>query len=146
MADEAPLFFEKRLGGLFPVNDAAERALASVAGRVKVKITRTRGNNKRIALYWIVLGIAAPMLQEKAPGLTDELLHNVLKDRFGLVRIVTLPSGEQIKDYDSISFAAMTEVERAKFIDWAFSTLSSWLGCDVAELTKEGETQLGEAA
>jgi hypothetical protein len=36
MADEAPLFFEKRLGGLFPVKDAAERALASVAGRVKV--------------------------------------------------------------------------------------------------------------
>ena len=139
MADEAPLFFEKRLGGLFPVNDAAERALASVAGRVKVKITRTRGNNKRIALYWIVLGLAAPMLDEKAPGLNADLLHKVLKDRYGLVRIVTLPSGEQVKDYDSISFAKMTEPERAGFVDWALNTLSSWLGCNVAELRREGE-------
>jgi len=139
MADEPPLLFDRRLGGLFPANEAAERALAAIDGRVRVKITRTRGNNKRIALYWIVLGIAAPMLDEKAPGLTDKLLHNVLKDRAGLVRIVTLPSGEQAKDYDSISFAKMTEPERAAFIDWAFNTLSSWLGCSVEELVREGE-------
>ena len=135
MADEAPLIFERRLGGLFPTNPAAEKALAAVQGRVRVKITRTEGNNKRIALYWVVLGIAAPMLDEQAPGLTDQLLHNVLKDRAGLVRIVTLPSGEQIKDYDSISFHKMTEPERAKYIDWAFVTLSNWLGVAVEELT-----------
>lgn len=146
MADEAPLIFEKRLGGLFPVNDAAEQALAAVSGRMRVKLTRTAGNNKRIALYWIVLGIAAPMLDEKAPGITADLLHKVLKDRFGLVKIVTLPSGEQVKNYDSISFASMTEPERAKFIDWAFSTLSTWLGCDVTELTREGEQQLERKA
>jgi hypothetical protein len=137
MADEAPLFFERRLGGLFPACPAAEKALAAVSGRVRVKITRTQGNNKRIALYWIVLGIAAPMLDEQAPGLTDKLLHNVLKDRAGLVKIVTLPSGEQIKDYDSISFASMTEPERAGFIDFAFTTLSKWLGVDVDTLTTE---------
>jgi hypothetical protein len=137
MADEAPLFFERRLGGLYPANDAAEKAVAAVSGRVRVKITRTQGNNKRIALYWIVLGIAAPMLDEVAPGLTDDLLHKVLKDRFGLVKIVKLPSGEEIKDYDSISFHTMTEVERAKFIDWAFATLSKWMGVDVETLTKE---------
>lgn len=137
MADEPPLMFDRRLGGLFPANPAAEQALASVAGRVRVKITRTQGNNKRIALYWIVLGIAAPMLDEVAPGLTDKLLHNVLKDRAGLVRIVTLPSGEQVKDYDSISFAKMTEPERATFIDFAFKTVSRWLGVDVETLTKE---------
>jgi hypothetical protein len=139
MADEPPLLFERRLGGLFPVNDAAEQALAAVSGKVRVKITRTQGNNKRIALYWIVLGIAAPMLDEKAPGITADLLHKILKDRRGLVRIVTLPSGEQIKDYDSISFHSMTEVERAAFIDWAFNTLSSWLGCSVEELVAEGK-------
>jgi hypothetical protein len=137
LADEAPLFFERRLGGLYPANDAAEKAVAAVSGRVRVKITRTQGNNKRIALYWIVLGIAAPMLDEVAPGLTDDLLHKVLKDRFGLVKIVKLPSGEEIKDYDSISFHTMTEVERAKFIDWAFATLSKWMGVDVETLTKE---------
>lgn len=137
MADQPPLFFERRLGGLFPACPAAEKALAAVKGRVRVKITRTQGNNRRMALYWIVLGIAAPMLDEVAPGLTDELLHKVLKDRRGLVRIITLPSGEQVKDYDSISFASMTEVERAAFIDWSFATLSKWLGVSVEELTKE---------
>jgi hypothetical protein len=135
VADEAPLFFERRLGGLFPACPAAEKALATVNGKVRVKITRTQGNNKRIALYWIVLGIAAPMLDEQAPGLTDSLLHNVLKDRYGLVRIVKLPSGEEIKDYDSISFHKMTEVERAAFIDFAFTTLSKWMGVSIDELT-----------
>lgn len=137
MADEAPLFFERRLGGLFPACPAAEKALNAVQGRVRVKLTRTQGNNKRLALYWITLGIAAPMLDEQAPGLTDELLHKVLKDRYGLVKVVKLPSGETIKDYDSLGFAAMTEPERAKFIDWAFVTLSNWLGVSVADLTSE---------
>ena len=137
MADAPPLLFERRLGGLFPSNPAAEQALSAVAGRVRVKITRTQGNNKRLALYWIVLGIAAPMLDEVAPGLTDKLLHNVLKDRAGLVKVVTLPSGDKIKAYDSISFHTMTEVERAGFIDFAFTTLSKWLGVSVDELTKE---------
>jgi hypothetical protein len=141
MADEAPLFFERRLGGLFPACPAADKALAAVNGRVRVKITRTQGNNRRIALYWIVLGIAAPMLDEQAPGLTDQLLHNVLKDRAGLVKIVALPSGEQIKDYDSISFHKMTENERAAYIDFAFKTLSSWLGVDVETLTREAKEQ-----
>lgn len=137
MADENPLFFEKRLGGLFPVCPAAEKALSAVTGRVRVKITRTQGNNRRLALYWLTLALAAPMLDEQAPGLTDELLHKVLKDRYGLVRIVKLPSGEEVKDYDSVSFSAMTEPERAAFIDFAFKALSSWLGVSVEELTQE---------
>ena len=137
MADTPPLFFDKRLGGLFPANRDAEQAMSAITGRVRVKITRTQGNNKRIALYWIVLGLAAPMLDEQAPGITPDLLHKVLKDRRGLVRIITLPSGETIKDYNSISFHAMTEPERAKFITWAFETLSKWLGIDVETLTKE---------
>lgn len=141
MADEAPLFFERRLGGLFPTNPAAEQALAAVTGKVRVKLTRTQGNNKRLALYWIVLGIAAPMLDEQAPGLNDALLHKVLKDRAGLVKLVTLPSGEQIKDYESVSFAKMTEPERAQFVDFAFRTLSSWLGVSVEELSKAGQEQ-----
>lgn len=137
MADAPPLFFERRLGGLFPACPAAEKALEAVQGRARVKITRTQGNNKRIALYWIVLGIAAPMLDEVAPGITDELLHNILKDRYGLVRIVKLPSGEEVKDYASISFHSMTEVERSAFIDWSFTTISKWLGVDVETLTRE---------
>lgn len=139
MSEQAPLIFERRLGGLFPASEAAEQALSSVNGRVRVKITRTSGNNKRIALYWVVLGLAAPMLDEVAPGITADLLHKVLKDRRGLVRVVTLPSGEEIKAYDSISFHTMTEPERAAFIDWSFDVLSRWLGVSVEELVKEGQ-------
>jgi hypothetical protein len=67
MADAPPLFFERRLGGLFPACPAAEKALSAVQGRVRVKITRTQGNNKRIALYWIVLGIARRCCPSNAP-------------------------------------------------------------------------------
>lgn len=139
MADQAPLFFERRLGGLFPACPAAERALASVNGKVRVKITRTQGNNRRIALYWIILGIAAPMLSERCEGdaIDDALLHRILKDRRGLYTTTTLPSGEVIKNHDSISFASMAEPDRAAFIDWAFETLSKWLGVPVETLTTE---------
>lgn len=139
MADTPPLMFIKRLGMLAPANTAAEQAMKAIDGQVRVELKSMRGNTRRNALYWACLGVAVPMLDEKAPGLTVDLLHKVLKDRRGLVRVVTLPSGEQVKDYDSISFAKMTEVERAAFIDWALATVSSWLGVDVTELKCEGE-------
>jgi hypothetical protein len=141
MSDQPPLLFRKVLGSLRPVNRAAEEALSALDNDkpVRVRITRTAGNVRRNALYWSILGVAAPMLDEQAPGLTAELLHKVLKDKYGLVRVVTLPSGQEVRDYDSTSFAKMTEPDRAKFIDWSLSTLSFWLGCDVADLRREGE-------
>lgn len=139
MADTPPLLFTKRLGMLAPANPAATEAMKAIDGQVRVELKSMRGNARRNALYWACLGVAVPMLDEKAPGLTVDLLHKVLKDRRGLVRVVTLPSGAQVRDYDSISFAKMTEVERAAFIDWALGTVSSWLGCDVTELKREGE-------
>lgn len=143
MADTTPLFFTKRLGGLYPACPAAERALANIDGKVRLKITQTRGNNKRIALYWIVLGIAAPMLTERCQGdaIDDALLHRILKDRRGLYTTTTLPSGEIVKNYDSIGFSRMPENERAAYIDWAFETLSKWLGIPVETLTREGERE-----
>lgn len=143
MADTAPLFFERRLGGLFPACPASEKALSGVAGKVRLKITRTQGNNKRIALYWIVLGIAAPMLSEKCEGdaLDDDMLHRVLKKRRGLISLTRLPSGEMVENFNSISFATMTEPERASYIDWAFNTLSKWLGVPVETLTNEAQRE-----
>lgn len=138
MPDAPPLMFRARLGGLFPANAAAEEAMRSIDGNVRVELKSTRGNSRRNALYWSILGIAAPMLAEKAPGLNVELLHKVLKDKYGLVKVVTLPSGQEVRDYDSISFAKMTEDQRAKFIDWALATISSWLGVNVEELRREG--------
>jgi len=139
MPDAPPLLFKKVLGSLRPANEAATRALAAIDGQVRIEFKSMRGNVRRNGLYWACLGVAVPMLDEKAPGLTVDLLHKVLKDRYGLVRVVTLPSGEQVKDYESTSFAKMTEPERAAFIDWALSTVSSWLGCDVTDLRREGE-------
>ena len=141
MADKPPLFFEKRLGGLFPACKASQDALAAVTGRVRIEMKQTRGNVRRNGLYWACLSLCAPMLSERMEGdaLTVEMLHNILKDRRGLVRLITLPSGDVYKDYDSISFAKMTEPERMEFIDWSLQTLSKWLGVDVTTLRQEAE-------
>lgn len=137
MSDSPPLICRKVLGSLRPANRAAEEAFAAIDGDVRIRITRSKGHVRRNALYWSCLGVAVPMLEEKAPGLTVELLHRVLKDRAGLYKLVTLPSGEAVKDYDSISFHAMAEPDRAKFITWALNTVSAWLGVRVEDLKRE---------
>lgn len=139
MAERTPLYFAKRLGGLYPACPAAEKALAAVDGRVRVRITSSRGNDKRMSLYWVVLTIAAPILSDLCQGepMDEAMLHRVLKDRLGLYTETILPSGEVVKNYDSISFAKMPENERAAFIDRAFVCLSKWLGIPVETLTTE---------
>ncbi len=145
MSDQIPLIFTKKLGALFVANPAAKEAIDALSDgmTVRVKITRSQGNNRRVALYWIVLGIAAPMLSEKCEGdaINDKLLHRILKDRRGLYTTTILPSGEVVKNYDSISFAKMAEPDRAEFISWSFETLSKWLGVTVDDLTREGERE-----
>lgn len=142
MTDTAPLLFRRVFGSLRPANKASEEALAAIGdGPVRIRITKTTGNVRRNALYWSCLAIAAPMLSERIEGdaLTAELLHRILKDRAGLVRVIHLPSGDTIKDYESTSFASMPENERAAFIDWSLATLSKWLGCSVEDLLREGK-------
>jgi hypothetical protein len=145
MSDRPPLFFEKRLGGLFPVSPDATAAVAALPdkGRVRVEMKRTNGNSRRIALYWITLGIAAPMLSERCEGeaLDAQQLHLILKHKRGLVKETVLPSGEVHRNYDSISFASMAEDERTAFVTWSFETLAKWLGVSVSELTHESERQ-----
>src|SRR3546814_4670453 len=62
MADKAPLLFSPRLGGLFPANAAAQKAMQDITGKVRVEIKQTRGNMRRMALYWAILSTAAPIL------------------------------------------------------------------------------------
>jgi hypothetical protein len=140
MADEPPMIFRKVLGGLRPVNAAATEALNAIDDKpVRVRITQTRGNQARNGLYWVVLGIAAPMLEERLDGpMTVNMLHRILKRKGGLAHPVTLPSGEIEWDYDSISFAKMPEPKRAEYIDWSLRTLAHWLGCSEEELRTEG--------
>jgi len=139
MTDTPPLLFRPHLGGLRPANPAAEKAFAALdkAAPVRIEIKRTRGNAGRMAVYWITLAKAAPVLSEMCQGdaLDEALLHRVLKDRRGLFTETVLPSGEIIKNYDSISFHKMTEPERSEYVSWAFETLAKWIGCTVDELT-----------
>ncbi len=140
-ADKPPLLFRKVLGSLRPANKAAEEALAALNNEpMRVRITKTSGNIKRNALYWSCLNIAAPMLSERIEGdaINAEMLHKILKDRAGLVRVITLPSGDVIKDYDSTSFAKMPEHDRSEFINWALATLAKWLGVAPETLLDEG--------
>lgn len=141
MSEVPPLLFRKHLGALRPANPAAEKAIAAIQGGspVRIKIKQTRGNQRRMALYWIVLAKAAEALTDICQGdaLDDQMLHQVLKDRRGLYTTTKLPSGEVLKNYRSIGFPKMTENERAAYVDWAFQTLAKWLGCSVDDLMKE---------
>ena len=141
MSDKPPILMRPRLGGLYPANPAAEKALAALDRNapVKIEFKRTRGNQGRMALYWIVLGKVAPSLSAICQGdaLDEAMLHRVLKDRRGLFTTTTLPSGEVVKNYDSISFAKMAEPDRNDYVQWAFETLAKWLGVEVAALTTE---------
>ena len=139
MADTPPLLFKRHLGGLYPANPAAERALTVIEGTVRVEIKRSRGNQARLGLYWIVLGKVAPALSALCEGdaIDESMLHRILKDRRGLYTTTTLPSGHVEKNYDSISFAKMAENERADYVTWAFETLAKWLKVEVSDLTTD---------
>src|SRR3546814_1586606 len=116
------------LGGLFPANAAAQKAMQDITGKVRVEIKQTRGNMRRMALYWAILSTAAPILSNMIEGdpIDENMLHKILKDRRGLYREVILPSGEVWKDYESISFHKMPENERTEYVTWALATLSKW--------------------
>jgi len=137
--ESPPIMFRRHLGGLYPASAYAERQLAALdkSAPVKVEFKKTRGNSRRMALYWIVLDKAAAALSDICEGdpLDEQILHRVLKDRRGLYTETVLPSGEIVKNYDSISFHKMTENERDEYVNWAFKTLAKWLSVTVDELT-----------
>jgi len=143
MADSEPLLFRCTLGTLRPVTAAAEDAVRACAGQtMRVEIKRTAGNVKRMALYWCVLRVATEQLSDAVDGvLSTRALHRWLKREYGLAKpIVSKKTGEVIDyDYDSVSFASMSEPDRAAFIDWTIAKLSHRLGCDVTDLRREAE-------
>ncbi len=138
MKDSPPLLVSHRLGGLYAANPDAEKAIAAIKGVARIEIKQTKGNNPRLALYWIVLGKVCGPLSQMCEGdpLTSKMLHRVLKRRKGLCSKTTLPSGEVEYNDDSISFSDMTEPERAEYIDWAFETLAKWMRVPVEAITE----------
>ena len=107
MAD-APLYFEARLGGLFPANRVAEEAMQQITGRVSVKITGGKANQRRRSLYWALVGIVVPLLNDAHNmTLTEDDLHDIMRDKLGMYDEVTVPSGEKHRKRHSTSNRAM---------------------------------------
>lgn len=144
MADKEPLLFRTVLGTLRPLNGASEEALKAIGSgeTVRIEIKRTTGNLRRLAWYWVMLKIALDNLGDAFEGpVTTTALHHWLKREAGLAKpILSRKTGEIIDyDYDSISFANMTEDQRAAFVDFASEKLAARLGCDPATLTSEAK-------
>lgn len=144
MSDKEPLLFRNVLGTLRPICGASDDALKAIGdATVRVEIKRTTGNIKRLAWYWVMLKIFLDNIEGDAfdgPVNTD-MIHKWLKREAGLAKPVrSNKTGEILDyDYDSISFAKMTENERAEFVDFACKVLSRRLGVDVDTLRAEAQ-------
>ena len=138
MADSAPMFFDAHLGMLRPANAKAAEAMQEIRGRVTVKITGGRANQRRRGLYWLVCALVVPLLnQAHRLTLSEDDLHTITRQKLGVGDWLTLPSGERYFKPASTSNRAMNEAERAAYTDRALALWSTWCGVDVATLTQE---------
>jgi hypothetical protein len=134
--------FTARLGGLFPANAAAEEAMRHIEGRVRCQITGGKANQRRRGLYWSVLALVVPLLnQQYRLTLDDDDLHDITRDKLKLYDELTLPSGEVHRKRRSTSNRAMNEAERADYTDRALHLWSTWTGVDVTTLREEAERE-----
>lgn len=140
MADKAPLYFEARLGMLKPANRKAEEAMQHIKGRVRVEIKGGAANQRRRGLYWSILALVVPLLNE-AHGLTldDDDLHDVTRIKLKMYDEITLPSGDVHRKLRSTSNRAMNEADLAVFTDKSLQLWSTWTGVDVTTLKNEAE-------
>jgi len=149
MRDEPPALFSRHLGALYPMNRTAEDALAALtAGQpVAVKFGKGGWNQKRLGFYWVMLDVAADHLSDRLDTpLDSEQLHRLLKHKLRLGKEIVLPSGEVWLDVDSISVAAMSEPDRARWVDRVSNVLAHWLGVPVNVLMDEARAQERKAA
>lgn len=138
MTDKAPLLFEAKLGMLKPANMAAENAMQEVKGRVTVKISGGKANQRRRGLYWAVMALVVPLLNCRYQlTLDDQDLHDITRDKLRLFDEVKLPSGDVHKKRRSTSNRAMNEAERAEYTDRALQLWSTWVGVPVETLRDE---------
>lgn len=140
MADEAPLLFDAHLGMLRPANAVAEEAMREVKGRVSVKISGGRANQRRRNLYWSCASLVVPLLNQ-AHNLTldEDDLHDITRDKLKLYDEIQLPSGEVHRKRRSTSNRAMNEAERSAYTTRALELWSTWTGIDVTTLRTEAE-------
>jgi hypothetical protein len=142
MADKAPLYFTAKLGMLKPANRAADDALQHITGTVRAVLTGGNANQRRRSLFWVLVGIVTPILNDMhGLTLTDDDLHDVMRDKFSMYDEITLPSGEKHRKRWSTSNRAMNEADRAEYLNKCIDVWSKWTGIDVTTLRKEGEQQ-----
>jgi hypothetical protein len=140
MPDRAPLLFDTRLGGLFPANAAAEDAMREIKGRVSVKITGGKANQRRRSLYWSVASLVVPLLnQAHRLTLSEDDLHDITRTKLGLFDEIKLPSGDVHRKLRSTANRAMNEADRAAYTTRALELWSTWVGVDVTTLREEAE-------
>lgn len=138
MSEEAPLFFDVKLGGLFPANAKAEEAMREIRGRVSVKISGGKANQRRRSLYWSVAALVVPLLnQAYTMTLDEDDLHDITRDKLKLYDEIRLPSGEVYRKRRSTSNRAMNEAERSAYTTKALELWSTWTGVDVTTLRNE---------
>ena len=140
MSDKSPLYFTRRLGMLVPANRAAEEALKDVNGTVRVTMTGGKGNQRRRGLYWVTVGLVVPILnQMHQMTLTEDDLHEIMRVKFHMFDETTLPSGEVHRKLWSTSDRAMSEPDRAEYLNKCLSVWSTWTGIDVTTLREESQ-------
>jgi hypothetical protein len=137
-ADKPPLLFRPVMGSLRPANKFAEEAVKALMGTVVVKITRATANQRRRGYYWTLLAVAAQVLQDRDGQAWDaELLHGELKRALKLGVTLTTPSGREVFKPRSTSDAAMSEPDRARWLDRVSNALGQWTGVPAADLMQE---------
>lgn len=140
MSDKAPLIFEAHLGMLRPANAMAEKALQEIRGRVAVDIKGGVANQRRRSLYWAVASLVVPLLNDAHNlTLTEQDLHDITRDKFGMFDEQKLPSGHSIKRYHGTNNRAMNEARRSEYTNRALGLWSTWTGVDVTALKNEAE-------
>ena len=142
MADTEPLLFRSQLGALRPANEAAEEAVRGVGDElVRIEIKRTSGNVLRLRWYWVMLRLFLENSDFFEGPITPKILHKEMKKKYGLGTPIKSKSTGEIIDWDveSISFAAMPENERAKFVDFVADYLGKALGVPMETLKQEAQ-------
>jgi len=136
------MIFDTRLGGLFPANAAAEEAMREIKGRVAVKITGGRANQRRRSLYWSVASLVVPLLnQAHRLTLDEDDLHDITRTKLNLFDEIKLPSGDIHRKLKSTSNRAMNEADRAAYTTRALELWSTWVGVDATTLREEAEKE-----
>lgn len=140
MPDRAPLYFTAKLGGLFPANRAAENAVAQIKGTVRAVLTGGKANQKRRGLYWKCVQLIVPIINEQhGMTLDDDDLHDIMRDKLKMYDEVTLPSGEKHRKRWSTSNRAMTEPDRAEYLNKCLAIWATWTGIQIETLRTEAQ-------